>query len=178
MNAMGRPGKEELEPFYHGYLDLAEGDDPIHALKQASDRLWKTVYRIPPGYADHRYAPGKWSIKEVFQHVIDSERIFSYRALRFARYDDTELPGFDENHFAAHASVDHREFHDLLKEHDVLRTSTIALFRSFTPEMGLRTGLANGNRISVRALAWVIAGHNTHHMNVIDQRYLGGHGET
>ena len=163
---------EEIPSFYRGYVEEAPDGDLIKTLRSASDRLWKTVSRIPTGHADHRYQPDKWSIKEVFQHVLDCERIFAYRALCFARMDDTELPGFDENAYAAAAQVGHRDFHELLREHDALRWTTVELFRSFTPEMLTRLGTANGTRISVRAIGWVIAGHAVHHMNVIDERYL------
>lgn len=167
-----RPPLDEIPPYYRSYVEKAPDGDLIKTLRSASDRLWKTVSRIPPGYADHRYQPEKWSIKEVFQHVLDSERIFAYRALRFARNDATELPGFDENAYGRAARVGHREFHELLREHDALRWTTVELFRSFTPEMLTRMGTANGTRISVRAIGWVISGHAVHHMDVIDERYL------
>jgi hypothetical protein len=167
-----RPGNGEMIPYFNAYVAQAEGSDLIHALKKASDRLWETAYRIPTGYGDHRYSEGKWTIKEVLQHVIDTERILSYRALSFARGEATALPGFDEDAYAAHADAGRRELHQLLREHDIVRSSTLALFRSFSDEMLLRTGVANGHAITVRALGWTIAGHSTHHMNVIDQRYL------
>jgi hypothetical protein len=173
MRNNGRPATEEVAAYYHQYIEKAIGDDVLEALKHASDRAWETVYRIPTGHADHRYAPGKWTIKQIFQHLLDTERVFCYRALRFARNDGTELPGFDENEFAENADTSHRELHQLLREHDLQRSSTIALFRSFTEEMLMRSGVANGNRISVRALGWTIAGHVHHHMKVIDERYLG-----
>jgi uncharacterized damage-inducible protein DinB len=172
MNAWGRPAPEEIAGYYHGYIALAEGDDLVRALQKASDTVWNTVYLIPAGRAEHRYAPGKWSIKEVFQHVIDSERIFAYRALRFARNDRTELPGYEENDYVPEARVERRGFHQLLREHDVVRNATIELFRSFDEEMLLRSGTANKNRMSVRALGWTIAGHAMHHMRVITERYL------
>ena len=172
MNAWGRPAPEEVVGFYWNYIERAEGDDLIRALQKASDAVWNTVYLIPTGKAEHRYAPGKWTIKEVFQHVVDSERIFSYRALRFARNDGTELPGFEENDYVPEARVDRRGFHQLLREHDAVRASTIELFRSFDEEMLLRSGTANNNRMSVRGLGWAIAGHAMHHMRVIEERYL------
>lgn len=171
-----RPPLEEVPAFYRGYVEEAPDGNIIRTLRSASDRLWDTVARLPAGHADHRYAPEKWSVMEVFQHVVDAERVFSYRALRFARNDGTELPGFDENSYAMNAVVAHREFHEILREHDALRWATIELFRSFTPEMLGRTGIANGQRISVRALGWVIAGHAVHHMTIINERYLG-HGK-
>lgn len=173
MIATERPSSSEVNSYFQNYIAQAQGGDLLAALQKASDRLWETVYRIPTGFADHRYAPGKWSIKEVFQHLIDTERVFCYRALCFARTDATELPGFDENSYIDNAATERRELHQLLREHDLQRASTIALFESFSEEMLLRTGVANGNRISVRALGWTIAGHVMHHMDVVDQRYLG-----
>jgi uncharacterized damage-inducible protein DinB len=172
MKAVPRPEAGEAISQFNTYISKATGSDLFQALNKASDRLWETVYRIPTGFADHRYAEGKWSIKEVFQHVLDSERIFCYRALCFARNDATELPGFDENAYAANADTSHRELHELLREHDLVRAATMALFRGFSEEMLLRSGVANGKRISVRAIGWTIAGHVTHHMDVIDERYL------
>ncbi len=174
---LARPSAHEVPPFYRNYLHLAQGDHLIDALQRAAERTWRTVERIPPGHDDHRYAPDKWSIKELFQHVIDCERIFTYRALRFARNDATELPGFDENTYAAHADTAHRRFHELMREHDQVRAATITLFKSFNTEMMCRSGNANGVDISVHALGWIIAGHATHHMEIIDHRYLG-HGST
>lgn len=173
MKNSGRPATTEVAAYFQRYIDKAHEDDLLEALEHASDRMWETVYRIPTGYADHRYAPGKWTVKDIFQHLIDTERIFCYRALRFARNDRTELPGFDENAYAVNAATAHRELHQLLRELDLQRSSTIALFSSFSDEMLLRSGTANGNAISVRALGWTIAGHVHHHMDVIDERYLG-----
>ena len=172
MNTLHGLDPSEVPAFYHGYIVAAEGADPIGAMKAAQTRTNNMITRIPAGRGDHRYAPGKWSIKEVIQHVIDSERIFSYRALRFARNDATELPGFDENRYAPNAEAGRRELAAIVEELNLTRASTLAMFQSFTPEMLLRSGKANRNSISVRALGWVIAGHAEHHMNVIEQRYL------
>ncbi|MCW5898372.1 MAG: DinB family protein [Flavobacteriales bacterium] len=176
MERQGKPAIEEVPRFYQGYMRLAEGDDVLDALRRASDRAWRTVERMPPGHDGFRYAPGKWSIKQIFQHLIDSERIFAYRALRFARNDATELPGFEEDAYALHADVDHRGFHELMEEHDRVRAATIALFGSFTPAMLARGGRANGQDIGTHALGWIIAGHAMHHMKIIHERYLH-HGE-
>ncbi|MCB9169197.1 MAG: DinB family protein [Flavobacteriales bacterium] len=170
--AMGRPAPEEAPSYYSAYIEEAIGDDLVGALQKASDDVWDTVYHIQPGDADLRYAPDKWSIKEVFQHLIDAERVFAYRALRFARQDPTPLPGFDENAYMPAARVDQRGLHRLLREHDAVRAATIELFRSMDDAMLLRTGTANDQRISVRALGWVIAGHAGHHMRIVRERYL------
>lgn len=172
MSSLHRPAPVEYPTYYGTYIDKAEGGDLLRALRKASDKVWDTVYRIPTGSADRRYADGKWSVKEIFQHVIDSERVFCYRALRFARNDATALPGFDETAYTPEARVERRGFHQLLREHDAVRAGSIELFTSFDEEMLLRTGTANGQVMSVRALGWAIAGHAVHHMRVIEERYL------
>ena len=172
MNVLDRPDPAEVPSFYHGYIAQVEGNDFFGALREVSDRTRSVLSIIPEARGGHCYAPGKWSIKEVVQHVIDAERIFAYRALRFARNDATELAGFDENIYAPNAFADRRELTDLANELELVRASSIVLFRSLTPDMLLRSGTANGVSISVRALGWVIAGHAHHHMNVIEQRYL------
>jgi hypothetical protein len=172
MERIPRPEPHEVPDFHRGYLEQATGNDLVEALRNASDRTWEVVYRIPTGHADHSYAPGKWTIKEVFQHVLDWERIFCCRALCFARGEQQALPGFDEDAYAANAFAGERDLHHLLRDHDRLRVSTIDLFRSFRPDALERTGIASGQRISVRAIGWIIAGHAMHHMHIIEQRYL------
>jgi uncharacterized damage-inducible protein DinB len=120
----------------------------------------------------HRYAEGKWTIKEILGHIVDDERIYVYRALRFARNDSTELPGFEQDHYAQYSEANKREITDLLDEFALVRRSTIAFFKSLDNTALMRTGVANGNRVSVRALAYHIAGHELHHMNIIRERYL------
>jgi len=170
MNA--RPDDSEYAPYYAGYIARCEGDDLGTALHDAATRFVAVVGSVPEARGDHRYAPGKWSIKEVLQHMIDCERVFAYRALRFARNDSTELHGFDEDAYAPAAEADRRTLDDLRREHAAVRAATIALFNSFAPAMLTRQGRANGNPFSVRALGWAIAGHELHHLDVIQQRYL------
>lgn len=174
MEPQQRPPVQEVPAFYHGYLEQAPGTALHQALEASVANLSATLDRVPDDAAAlHRYAPGKWSLKEVLQHIIDSERIFAYRALRFARNDRTELPGFDEGHYAEHADADRRTWSDLLREYAEVTRSTASLFGSFSPEMLLRGGIANGQHITVRGIGWVIAGHAEHHRNIIQQRYLG-----
>lgn len=172
MNASGRPSRDEVAVFYHGYIDRCEGDDLFQALDRATLAMKDVVGHIPPDAADHRYAVGKWSIKEVIQHVIDAERVFAYRALCFARNDATTLPAFDEDSYAPASQAGRRALPDLMDEHDAVRRSTILLFRSFTPEMLLRDGKAGTGRMTVRGTGWTIAGHALHHVHVIGDRYL------
>ncbi len=120
----------------------------------------------------HRYAEGKWTIKEVIGHIIDDERIYVYRALCFARGDPTQLPGFDQDQYALHSGANRRSMEDLLEELSDVRAATISFFSNLDEEAWTRMGVANGNRASVRALAYHIAGHELHHVNIIRERYL------
>jgi hypothetical protein len=120
---------------------------------------------------DYRYAEGKWTIKDIIQHLIDTERVFSYRALRFARKDSTELPGYDENLYADTANGSERKLQEMLTELALVRQSTIMLFKSFSAESLLYTGIASNNVASVRALGFIIIGHQNHHMKIFKERY-------
>jgi uncharacterized damage-inducible protein DinB len=130
------------------------------------------VQDIPMGKHDYRYAEGKWTIKEIIQHVIDAERIFAYRALRFSRNDTTELPGFDENSYVDNAHADNRGLQDLLTEMSAVRHANIMMFKSFTAEDLMRKGIASGYSVSVRAFGFLIIGHQNHHMRIFKERYL------
>jgi hypothetical protein len=121
---------------------------------------------------DYRYAEGKWTIKEIIQHLIDCERIFSYRALRFSRNDKTPLPGFDEDSYNENTAGNLRSLQDLLTELAVVRQSTLSLFKSFSQEQLLRIGNASDKEISVRAIGFIILGHQKHHQHIFQQRYL------
>jgi hypothetical protein len=121
---------------------------------------------------DFRYAEGKWTIKEIIQHVIDTERIFSYRALRISRNDKTPLPGFDENEYVINTDANNRHLQSLLTELSLVRQSTIALFKSFTPMQLERLGVASNNDISVRAIGFILIGHQKHHQKIFMERYL------
>ncbi|MBK6777471.1 MAG: DinB family protein [Flavobacteriales bacterium] len=167
-----KPGPDEAASYYLNYIQRADGVSIHHALGHASALLHKTVEGVRADKAEYRYAEGKWTIKDILQHLIDSERVFAYRAMRFARQDGTELPGFDENEYVASSSTERRSVADLLEEHDIVRSSTEKLFESFSPDMLLRQGTANGQNVSVRALGWIIAGHAVHHAGVIRERYL------
>lgn len=174
MQQLTRPVLEEVHPFYQGYLNTAVGEDLLEAMELASNRLRAHVDLLSEEQSAFRYAPGKWSIKEVLQHMLDTERIFAFRALCFARGELQALPGFDENSYADASNADHRAWSDLLQEHSVVRASTLAMFRSFTPEMLLRRGTANERTFTVRALGWTIAGHELHHLHILKTRYTHG----
>lgn len=172
MSFTTKPLPEEFPAFYHGYVAKAAGGDMLDAMAIASARLHAVLKDAPADLGDHRYAPDKWTVKDVLQHVIDGERIFAYRALRFARGDAQELPGYDENVYAPAALTHRRTLADLLHEHDVVREASVLLFRSFSPEMLQRGGIANGRPNTVRAIGWTIAGHAEHHTGILAERYL------
>lgn len=167
-----RPDTAGLSVYLAGYISKARGGDLFTALANATAHADRLAALIPTDKHEHRYARGKWSIKEVVQHVNDAERVFAYRALRFARKDATPLPGFEENDYAPASEADRRTLPDLWEEHLTIRWSTVQLFTSFTAAMLEREGMAGGNRIGVQALGWVIAGHSEHHWNIITERYL------
>lgn len=163
---------ETVPPFYKNYVKQIEETDLLQALRISGHRCLELVHAIPEEKADYRYADGKWSIRELLCHMIDGERIFTYRALRFARNDKTPLAGFEEKDYAPQANASGRSLQKIAAEMAHLRSSTIDLFESFTPEMLIRKGMANNNEMAVIVLGFIIAGHETHHCNVLKERYL------
>lgn len=168
---IARPTTGEMVPYFEKYVAKVAGDDLFAGLEAAHAMVATTLAGIPADREEHRYAEGKWSIKEVLLHVIDTERIFGYRALSFARAEPSPLPGFDENAYIDEANTTDRSLADLLTEYDAVHRSTIALFKGLGPAVQERTGIANGKRLSVRAAGWIIAGHAMHHMSIINERY-------
>jgi len=158
--------------FYQRYIDLVEGDEVLKGLRQSSKQFKKLLKKIPKNKIDFAYAPGKWTIKELLQHVIDAERVFSYRALRFARKDPTPLPGFEEKEWAANAQIDNRKWSDLVEEFESVRKSTELLFESLKADQLLASGTASNHSINVLGLGYVCSGHVFHHINIIKERYL------
>lgn len=167
-----KPIPGEYAPYYHTYVSKVVFDDLITALEQGGREFLEFVRNIPADKLDFRYAEGKWTVKEVIGHLIDAERVFAYRAMRFARNDKTALPGFEENNYVPESNANYRSIESLIEEVKFLRKATVAMFQSFNSEMMLRKGPANGKDISVRALGFIIAGHELHHMGVIMDRYL------
>jgi uncharacterized damage-inducible protein DinB len=165
---------ETVPSFYKNYVKQIEETDLLQALRISGHRALELVHSIPEEKADYRYAEGKWSIRELLCHMIDGERIFTYRALRFARNDKTPLAGFEENDYALQANASGRSLQKIVAEMAHLRSATIDLFEGFTPEMLTRKGTANKNELSVIALGFIIAGHETHHCNILKERYLSG----
>ena len=169
---MAKPELSLIPAFYRTYVEAVESEELIPALINSGNLTVDLIKSIPEASGDYRYADGKWSIKEVLAHVIDAERIFAYRALRFARNDKTELVGFDENNYARESNAGSRRLYKILEEFNNVRASTIDLFASFNDEMLNRTGVANGQEMSVNALGFIIAGHETHHREVLNERYF------
>ena len=144
----------------------------IEELEICLHEFIRFVQNIPMDKFDYRYAEGKWTIKDIIQHVIDTERIFAYRALRISRNDTTPLPGFEENDYVENTKANERGIQDLLAEFSAVRYATLFLFKSFSEEQLKRMGTASGTAISVRAIGFIIIGHQKHHQNVFQERYL------
>lgn len=167
-----RPDASEFLPFYGTYIDKVPDGDLLQMLRTQLDDTLALVRGLPEERGAHRYAPGKWSVREVLGHVIDAERIFAYRALRIGRGDATPLASFDENAYAENSGADARTLADLADELEHVRLGNIALFRSLGEEGLARRGTASGAEVTARALAWIVAGHELHHVGLLRERYL------
>ncbi|MBI1770236.1 MAG: DinB family protein [Bacteroidetes bacterium] len=163
---------ETIPHFYKNYVKQIDEPDMLQALRISGHRMSELIHSIPSSKADFAYAQGKWTIRELLCHIMDAERIFCYRALRFARNDKTPLSGFEENDYAPQANASGRSLQKIATEMANLRSATIDLFESFTPEMLNRKGTANKNELSVIALGFIISGHETHHRKILMERYL------
>ncbi|WP_274476573.1 DinB family protein [Mangrovimonas aestuarii] len=164
--------QEEYEPYYADYIKKSGGMELVYGLSNSIENSMTFLKSIPQDKLDFRYDLGKWTIMDVVQHIIDAERVFAYRALCFAREDKTSLPGFDENSYAEVTNVRARLYIDIIEEYIAQRRSTIALFKSFDDTMLMRMGVANNAKMSVRAIGFVVLGHENHHFEVINKRYL------
>ena len=174
--AIARPHESEYAPYYGKYIALVPDGDLIDVLVRQIEDTAQLLGGVTERDAGFRYADGKWSIREVLGHLADAERVFAYRALRFARGDGTPLPGFDENAFVANARFDARPLEDLVGELRAVRAATVALFAGLAPDELARRGVANQTAMSVRAIAYVIAGHERHHGTILRERYLAALG--
>lgn len=165
-----RPGTDEVAEYYQRYLEYI----PAGSLLTRLEEQLSTTLQVVDGLgvdAEHRYAPGKWSVKEVLVHLTDTERVFGYRALRIARGDQTPLPGFEQDDYVVPADLAHRTIAGVAAELRAVRASTVALFRGLTDDMLLQAGTASGVRFTPRGIAWVITGHELHHRTILDERY-------
>jgi uncharacterized damage-inducible protein DinB len=168
---MNRPQPDEYAPFYAKYINLV-GDGPIlEILEQSKETSFEYFRSLPPEKADYAYSEGKWTIKEVVGHMIDAERTFAYRALCFSR-EETALPGFDQDVYMLKATFNTRTLGDLADEFKKVRESNMYLFRSLSQLQETQKGIASGNPVSVRALIYIIAGHELHHLSILKERYF------
>lgn len=167
----GRPAADEFAPYYAGYIEQAKGDDPVAAVKDYEAAL-QSLAGISEEKSLHRYAEGKWSIRELLSHVSDTERVFALRAMWFARGFTSPLPSFDQDIAVAGAAADKTPWSRHLEEFKRVRLASIALFENLPPEAWMRTGTASDKRFSVRALAFIVAGHANHHFRIVREKYL------
>lgn len=166
------PEATEYAPYYGRYVSLVPEGDILATLAEQLDSAQRILRGIDEERAAHRYAPDKWSIKELLGHIIDTERIFAYRALRFARNDQTELPGFEQDDYIRHAGFADCPFDELVREFELVRGSNLLMLKHLDGEAWHRRGVASNAEVSVRAIAFIMAGHERHHMEILKTRYL------
>lgn len=164
--------ENEYSEFVATYIKALDDVHLVEELEISLHDFIKFVQNIPMDKFDYRYEEGKWTIKDIIQHIIDTERIFGYRALRISRNDKTPLPGFDENEYVENTNANNRGLQELLTEFSAVRHSNLLLFKSFSEEQLARMGIASNHPISVRAIGFMMIGHQKHHQNVFQERYL------
>ena len=169
-----RPVEGEYAPYYGRYIEQVTHDDVLPLLETQNETTQQTLGRVDESRAMHRYAPGKWSVKEVVQHMCDVERVFAYRALRMARGDQTPLAAFEQDDYVASSAADRRTLADLVDEFAHLRAANLLMFRNLEPAAWERTGTASDNPFVVCAFPYILAGHERHHRRVLAERYLPG----
>ncbi len=167
-----RPVENEHHPYFNRYLSLVPEGNILNILERQTDDLEELLSTLSEEDSFFSYAEGKWSIKELLGHLVDTERIFGYRALRIARKDSTELASYDENKFVDDANFNNQPLDNLIEQFKVARLNNILMFDSFDEEALQLTGIAGGNKLSVRAIAYILAGHVFHHTNILKERYL------
>lgn len=168
---MQRPAASEFAGYFHAYVARVPDGDIVEQLRRQGEATQALLGGVDERQALHRYADGKWSCKQVLSHLIDGERVMCYRALRFARGDATPLHGYDENLYAQHDGADRRPWRELLAEMRAVRAATLPMFAGFDGAARQRRGIANGNPFTVASLAWIIAGHELHHLAILRERY-------
>ena len=169
---VARPQADEYAAYYEKYVSLVPDGNIVELLEQQLEKSLAVFGGLSEEQGNYRYAPDKWSVKELLGHISDTERIFAYRLLRFARNDKNALAGFEQDEYIANAGFDSCRLSDLVKEFEFVRRSSIALLRHLPQAAWLRQGVASENPVSVRALAYMLAGHELHHLNVLSERYL------
>jgi hypothetical protein len=171
---MVSPDPSEYAPYYGRYISLVPGQDIVAALEDQPQETLALLSGLSEEQGDYRYAPAKWSIKEMLGHVNDTERVFAYRALRFARNDQTPLASFEQDDYVRSGNAGNCRLADLIEEFVCVRRATVWLFRQLSAEAWMRRGVASDNPVSVRAAAYIIAGHELHHRRILEQKYLIG----
>jgi hypothetical protein len=166
-----RPPQTEYAPFYAGYVALVPEADILAVLEDQVDAIRRLLAPVPAGKESHRYAEGKWSLRQVVGHLVDGERVFGYRAFCFSRGDQAALPSFDENEYVGAGRADAIPLAQLVEELSLVRQGNLAFLRRLDDREWARVGTASGKPVSVRALAWIMAGHPRHHLNVLRERY-------
>jgi hypothetical protein len=166
------PDSGEYAPYYEKYVALVAGGDVVEGLERQGAETLALLRSLPEERGSHRYGPGKWSLKQLVGHVLDTERIFTYRALAIARGERQPLPGMDQEEYMAGADFDARTLSSLADEFEAVRGATLHLFRHLSPEAWGRRGTASDNEVTVRALAYITAGHEAHHVRILRERYL------
>lgn len=167
-----RPEPGDYAPYYENYIRLIEGNDILKILNEQSKRTQDVLNSFSEHKGNYRYADGKWTVKEVVGHLLDTERVFAYRALCIARGEKKSLPGFDQDDYVKEGNFNGRELFELNYDFRLLRESNILMFRSFTPEMMKKRGYANDTSVTVLAILFMIAGHEKHHMNFLRDKYM------
>ena len=171
IQGMNRPDKTEYAPYYERYVSLVTGD-VADVLGSQTTRLQDMITGMPEEKGEFRYADGKWSVKELLSHLIDGERMFAYRVLRISRGDETPIEGFEQDGYIENAHSNQRSFAEILEEFSLLRRANMILFKNLTDEDWSRLGTASDAKVSVRALAYIMAGHIEHHLGILKERYL------
>ncbi|MEA2166150.1 MAG: hypothetical protein QOK37_4277 [Thermoanaerobaculia bacterium] len=174
MTNAGKPQANEFATYYQRYIDLAPDDDIVGALDAQARETAKLLAGLSDEQAAYRYAPDKWSVKQIVGHMIDGERIFAFRALAIARGETQALPGFDQDPYVAHSGADDRSISDLAEELATVRKGNVMMMRAFSNDSWQRIGTASDNPVSARAIAYIMLGHERHHIRVLRERYLGG----
>ncbi|NER13784.1 DUF664 domain-containing protein [Leptobacterium flavescens] len=163
---------DEYHPYYSPYMEILGDAELMEALSSSATELEELIIDLPREKMSYSYAEGKWTVAEILLHLIDAERVFQYRALRFARKDMTDLPGFEQDDYVKYSNAEKRTKKDILEEFKAVRSSSLNLFGSFSEDTLLQKGTANQSYMSVRALGFVLSGHVRHHMKIIRERYL------
>ena len=173
MTNAGRPQTGEYNTYYQKYIDLASEDDIVGGLDAQSRDTATLLGNLTDAQAAHRYAPDKWSIKQIVGHITDAERVFAYRILSIARGETKPLPGFDQEPYVVNGGFDGRTMSDLAEELATVRRANVMMMRALSDEAWRRLGTASENPVSVRAIAHIMLGHERHHLRIIRERYLG-----